>query len=152
MGISSKSLPPHVLARIASGMKPGVAPGAASRVVETANRRRAKGQVNYEKEFFGVWQLLGGPPLSPQHRFDADRRWKLDYAQVESKVAIEIHGGIYTQGRHTQGSGFREDRRKMTAAQEAGFIVYELTPRDITAAEVERIIEKCRERMKGASK
>lgn len=45
-------------------------------------------------------------------RFDAPRRWRVDYAVSRGRklqFAVEIEGGAYIQGRHSRGKGFEAD-------------------------------------------
>ncbi len=55
------------------------------------------------------------------------RRWRFDKAVPAYSVAVELHGAEFTNGRHTRGTGFIEDRKKMNAAQLAGWLVLEFT-------------------------
>ena len=70
-------------------------------------------------------QLLGLPKPVAEHCFHPVRKWRLDYAWPEKKIALEIHGATHKQGRHTRGSGFAKDREKMNEAQLFGWIVIE---------------------------
>ncbi len=47
-----------------------------------------------------------------EYRFHPTRRWRLDYAWPDYRIALEVEGGIWTAGRHTTGSGFKEDMVK----------------------------------------
>lgn len=71
------------------------------------------------------------PAFVREYRFHPDRRWRADFAFPEYRVIVEIHGGIWTSGRHTRGSGFAKDREKSNAAQLQGWIVLEFTPAEI---------------------
>lgn len=62
-----------------------------------------------------------------QVKFHPTRRWKLDYYAAQYKLAVEIHGGVFSAGRHTTGVGFTEDRIKINAAHEMGITVLEFT-------------------------
>lgn len=66
-----------------------------------------------------------------EYKFHPVRRWRLDIAYVISKFAIEIHGGIWSDGRHTRGLGFKGDREKMNTASELGWTVHECITDDI---------------------
>jgi hypothetical protein len=57
-----------------------------------------------------------------------DRRWRFDIAWPDQKIALEVEGGAYTQGRHTRGKGFEEDCRKYNAAALDGWLVFRMTP------------------------
>ena len=43
-----------------------------------------------EARFALYWRSLGGPPLAPEFRFDQERKWRADFAHVESRTLIEI--------------------------------------------------------------
>lgn len=95
-------------------------------------------QETLSRLFLAHWQRNELPKLEMEYKFHPDRRWRLDYALPELKIAIEIHGGTrktYTDkngivrqgGRHNRADGFANDREKMNAAQAMGWIVIELT-------------------------
>lgn len=88
--------------------------------------------------FETYWRVLHGPELISEYRFDETRKWRLDYYEPVTRTAIEIHGGVWSGGRHTTGRGFTGDREKMNAAQAAGITVFELAA-PIEFAEVEKI-------------
>lgn len=66
-----------------------------------------------------------------EHQFHKTRKWRLDYFIPELKIGIELHGGVYTNGRHTTGKGFTEDREKMNEAAIAGIMVLEITSEQV---------------------
>lgn len=68
-----------------------------------------------------------------EHRFHAVRRWRLDVAFLPLKVAIEIEGGAFTNGRHTRGAGFVADLEKYNAAALDGWTVLRYTPKQIAS-------------------
>lgn len=55
------------------------------------------------------------------------RRYRADFAHVESQSLIEIQGGTYMRGRHVTGSGYERDARKYNLATMGGWRVYLLT-------------------------
>ena len=75
-----------------------------------------------------------------EYQFDPDRRWRMDMAWPRDRLLVELHGGIYTQGRHVRPIGFEKDREKMNAGQLAGFRVLEFTMKMITSGYAERAI------------
>lgn len=80
--------------------------------------------------FFLRWSTIPhAPPLVPEYRF-CDRRWRFDFAHPDSKLAIEIDGGIWrgSRGGHTSGTGFARDREKDFEAAMGGWTVLRLTP------------------------
>lgn len=62
-----------------------------------------------------------------QYIFHPTRKWRFDYAFPDQKVAVELHGGTWVQGRHTRGIGFQKDREKMNEAVMLGWRVVEAT-------------------------
>lgn len=69
-------------------------------------------------------QLVGLPKPVSEYVFHPTRKWRLDFAWPEYRLALEIHGGVYSGGRHTRGTGFTEDREKMNEASLAGLDCY----------------------------
>lgn len=63
-----------------------------------------------------------------EHRFHPIRKWRFDYAIPEFKIAIEIDGGVWTQGRHTRPQGYLNDMEKFNAAAAMGWVVLKFTP------------------------
>lgn len=73
-------------------------------------------------------KALNLPPVVREYRFDAIRRWRFDFAQVEFLIAIEIEGGTWQGGRHNRGVGFRNDCIKYNTALMQGWRVIRVTP------------------------
>lgn len=81
-------------------------------------------------------QLVGFPDPTTELLFHPKRKWRFDYAWEEQKLALEIHGGIHSGGRHTRGRGFVEDRAKMNEATLLGWTVLEVTPEHIKSGQL----------------
>lgn len=116
-------------------------------VHETIVRRRPAIPVEFEKEtiterFERIWGELNGPPLEKEFRFHPPRKWLLDYYHRPTNIAIEIHGGVHSGGRHVRGVGFLRDREKMNAAQLDGIIVIELGTGQVTEDNLKPLIER----------
>lgn len=86
--------------------------------------------------------LTGLPPFTTEYLFHPTRKWRFDYAWPEAKVAMELHGGVYSKGRHTRGKGFTEDRVKMNEAQLLGWRVIEVTPEHIKNGSARQWLER----------
>lgn len=93
-----------------------------------------------ERRFWALWKTLGGPRLEREYRFHHERGWRLDAAQVDCKVAIELEGGVWSNGRHTRGKGFIEDCRKYNQANLLGWHVFRL-PTGFDDSEVVDIVD-----------
>lgn len=82
-----------------------------------------------------------GFTITPEYRFDDKRRWRIDYAIVEKKIAIEVEGGAYTNGRHTRPSGFIADMEKYNELTRAGWRLIRVTPDDLLSAKTLNLIK-----------
>lgn len=51
-----------------------------------------------------------------EYKFHPERKWRFDFAFPEEKIAIEVEGGLFSQGRHTRGRGYIGDMQKYNAA------------------------------------
>ncbi len=66
------------------------------------------------------------PPLTPQFRFHPTRKWRLDFAVPELRVACELQGMYSPDGeesKHRRVAGMLNDYAKYNAAQELGWVV-----------------------------
>lgn len=75
------------------------------------------------------------------------RRFRFDFAWMNEKLAVEIEGGIWIQGRHTRGVGYVKDMEKYNLAAEAGWRVLRFTPQQIKKEETYKIIQNCLEQI-----
>lgn len=115
---------------------------AASRLL--GNNPKAKAVVNKVKKAQQVTslhdkvlsQLVGLPDPATELLFHPKRKWRFDYAWPTCMVALEVHGGIHSGGRHTRGRGFVEDRAKMNEATLLGWTVLEVTPEHIKSGQL----------------
>lgn len=98
-----------------------------------------------EERFLVIWQSIGGPELVREYRFAPPRRWRFDFAHLPTRVAVEVHGSVFSDGRHTRGAGFLADREKMLAAQRAGWLVVEFGT-GFTLSQVEEVLDVIVER------
>lgn len=97
-----------------------------------------------EAKFALYWRGLGRPELEREFVFHPERKWRADFAHIESRTLIEIEGGIYLAGggRHNRAAGFIADAEKYLEAFLAGWSVVRLTSAQITAPNVERLIRR----------
>lgn len=79
-----------------------------------------------------------------EYSFHQKRKWRFDYALPELQIAIEIEGGVWSNGRHTRGSGFVKDMIKYNAATELGWSILRYTPdqtkKTATFEQIKRLI------------
>lgn len=76
----------------------------------------------------------------PEYRFHDVRRWRFDFAWPESRVALEVEGGVWTGGRHTRGAGFSKDMAKYNEAASMGWIIIRCTPSDLCKLDTVRCV------------
>lgn len=55
------------------------------------------------------------------------RRWRFDFSFPESKIAVEVEGGVHTNGRHNRGAGYEKDLEKYNEAVKLGWRVFRYT-------------------------
>lgn len=94
-----------------------------------------------EEVFLSTWLALGGLPLVREFRFDPQRRWRFDFALPPLAIAIEIEGGLRSNGRHTRAQGFIGDCDKYNAATMAGWRVIRLTTAHLSPLHIQPIVE-----------
>lgn len=59
-----------------------------------------------------------------EYKFHSTRKWRFDLCFPAELVAVEVDGAVWTQGRHTRGSGYVKDLEKLNAATELGWRVF----------------------------
>lgn len=64
----------------------------------------------------------------PEHKFHPERKWRFDYAWLEQKVALEVEGGTFIQGRHSRGAGMGKDMEKYNTAAVMGWRIIRVVP------------------------
>jgi very-short-patch-repair endonuclease len=85
------------------------------------------------------WQLASvglAAGLEREHKFHPTRRWRLDFAWPDHKLAVEIDGGIWANGRHNRGAGIEADCQKYLAATLLGWRIIRATPDMVKSGEL----------------
>lgn len=76
------------------------------------------------------------PEWVEEYQFHPKRKWAMDFAWPQWKIAIETEGGVWIQGRHSRGKGFIEDCVKYAEAALDGWIVLRCTTEHIDSGEI----------------
>ena len=92
-----------------------------------------------EVRWIREWERQGGPELVEEFMFHPTRRWRADFAHLESKLLIEIEGGAYG-GRHTRGRGFVEDLDKYATAWLHGYTVLRIGAHQVRGDVIRAVI------------
>lgn len=92
-----------------------------------------------------MYQLTGTklPYPKREFRFHEKRQWRFDFAWPESKLAVEIEGGTWINGRHTRGLGYAKDCEKYNEATRAGWKVYRFTSNMIIEGKAIKFLLEC---------
>jgi len=93
--------------------------------------------------FIALCKSFRVPPPQQEYKFHDKRKFRFDFAWIDEKLAVEIEGGVWIQGRHTRGSGYVKDMEKYNLAAEAGWRVLRFTPHQIKKEETYNIIHTC---------
>jgi very-short-patch-repair endonuclease len=111
-------------------------------VTITRHRLRYRGKASrLERRFELLWHALSGPELVSEFQFHSKRKWRADFAHIDSKTLIEIEGGIWLQGRHNRATGFIADMEKYNEATLSGWRIFRLADVHLTLEIVGRIRE-----------
>jgi len=80
-------------------------------------------------EIEALWRIKQAnlPEPKPEYIFCPGRRFRFDYAYPDEKIAIELEGGVWIQGRHNRGQGFINDCEKYNLACVMGWKVLRYT-------------------------
>ena len=82
-----------------------------------------------------------GIKLEREHKFHPKRKWRFDFADIESKTAFEVEGGTWmAKSGHNTGLGIRRDIEKYNAAQLLGWRVFRVDGGMIKSGEAIRLI------------
>ena len=82
--------------------------------------------------------------FTPEHKFHATRRWRMDWAHLGLLIYLECEGGHYVKGggAHNRAQGRLDDIEKQNAAVLAGWIPIICTPTDIKKGLAHQLVEK----------
>ena len=92
--------------------------------------------VSFSK-LLAVAHKLGLPVPEREYRFDAERRWRFDFAWPALKIAVEIEGGVWIRGRHVRPVGYLGDLEKYNRAVVLGWRVLRYAPHQLGQLELD---------------
>ncbi len=84
----------------------------------------------------------GLPTPEREHGFHPTRLWRFDFAWPEQCVALEVEGGVRSNGRHTRASGFEADCEKYNEAGLLGWTVFRATGPMVRSGQALQVIER----------
>lgn len=68
-------------------------------------------------------KLAGLPEPEREAMFARPRKWRLDFFWPRQRLAVEVEGGVWIQGRHNRGAGMIADMAKYNEAALRGIRV-----------------------------
>jgi len=74
--------------------------------------------------------------------FHPKRQWRADFHILETKILVEVEGGIWSGGRHTRGKGYIGDMEKYNSAAMMGFTVLRFSTEQVKAGVAIKQIEQ----------
>ena len=82
--------------------------------------------------------------FEPEFRFCPKRKWRADYCVFGSpnNILIEIEGAVWTQGRHTRGSGYTKDLEKYRMAAALGYKVFRFSTGEVLDGTAKEFLRK----------
>lgn len=83
--------------------------------------RNTMPQSNLEQTFATSIRLLNIEPPEREYAFCPGRKWRFDFAWPKYKVAVEIQGGTFSNGRHTRGNSLHLEYDKSNNAAKLGW-------------------------------
>ena len=89
------------------------------------------------------FETVGIPTPVYEYKFHPTRKWPFDIAWPEYKLAIEVNGAIFKQGKHSRGAGILKDWEKWNEATAMGWRVLFCQPKDLLMNEMTSLIMRC---------
>lgn len=100
-------------------------------VLNMVKKVRLQKPNRYEPTVRACCKAVGLPMPDPEWVFAMPRRWRFDFAWPDKKVALEVDGGMWVQGRHSRGSGLLLEHEKMNAAASRNWLIFRTTPKGV---------------------
>ena len=120
-------------------------------MIRKQNKRRQGANTGRIRDIFTVICKTNiGEVCIKEYQFHPKRKWRFDYAFPEHKIALEVEGGVWTQGRHTRPQGFLGDIEKYNTATLMGWRVFRTTPSELYSNATINLIKTAINTLKGS--
>lgn len=97
---------------------------------------------NAEQLLAGQLRQAGLGEPAREYRFHDSRRWRVDFAWPEHKLAVEVEGLTHEGGRHQRKAGFAADLEKYNTLELMGWTLLRFEQDAIKSGEAVRLIEQ----------
>ena len=118
--------------------------------------------VYYKPEIAVKWFAEHGIYAVPEYRFHPERKWRFDFilaplltndkitvraehAAGYWKLALEVQGGLFTNGRHSRGPALLKEHEKLNAAASLGWRILYTTPDKLCWPETVEMVKEALE-------
>ena len=81
------------------------------------------------------------PIPEAEYQFAPPRKWRFDWI-FEGWLALEIQGGLFIKGRHTQGAWLLKEYEKLNEAVIRGYAVLMVTPQQVESGEAFALVAR----------
>ena len=98
---------------------------------------------NKSDMFVRLIKSVYGFDVVKEYKFTSERKWRIDYAIPSHKVAVEVEGGAFTNGRHTRGTGFIADMEKYNELTCQGWALIRTTPQLLLTEKTLQNVRRC---------
>jgi very-short-patch-repair endonuclease len=71
------------------------------------------------------------PKYAREFLFHPLRKWRLDFAFEEARLAVEVNGGVYVSGGHTRGKAYENDCEKYAHLAIMNWRLIVVTPKQV---------------------
>lgn len=107
-----------------------------------SSKKAAADTPKHDVVFFALLKSCGLPLPRPEYHFHEERLWRADYAWEAQRILLEVEGGIWTQGRHVRGKGYKGDMQKYTAAALDWWRVFRVEPDELSTMATIELLKK----------
>lgn len=94
-----------------------------------------------ERLFEAACVAVGLPMPVAEYRFHPTRKWRFDWL-FDGWLAVEIVGGVWTNGHHSRGQSQIDDFEKQNHAMLLGYAVLQFTPQQMESGEAFTFIRR----------
>jgi len=103
------------------------------------NKKKKAAPLPYFKQYPTFFRLIKNNPGIPdpveEFKFHPARKWRIDICWPNEKLALEIEGGVWTNGAHIRPSGFMKDKEKYNNLSVLGYGLLRFTPQEMESCE-----------------
>lgn len=81
-----------------------------------------------------------GVVCTPEYQFCSGRKWRFDFAIIPLRIAVEVEGGTWINGRHIRPQTYLRDIEKYNNAAALGWLLLRTTPQDLYSPQLLELI------------